>query len=215
MPVLSNWEDSLYYAVVSCFAPAFQVYPLPDHIIDNQPDFLKTRPPKSTMSALFTSAGTSRARTAVKDRRRVLARASMMASNRLCPLATELTGHLVLVLVEQRLPIRKPLCNWTGGRGGAAATREGRCGHTCTAETKLVLLWSWCTVHSARAHFTATAAGKTGSSLCETSNQPLGLPRPSSGISIASPSSKDQRAAFSKRPKKPTRTQTEVNCGRK
>ena len=25
MPVLSNWEDSLYYAVVSCFAPAFQV----------------------------------------------------------------------------------------------------------------------------------------------------------------------------------------------
>ena len=116
------------------------MYPLPDHIIDNQPDFLKTRPPKSTMSALFTSAGTSRARTVVKDRRRVLARASMMASNRLCPLATELTGHLVLVLVEQRLPIRKPLCNWTGGRGGAAATREGRCGHTCTAETKLVLL---------------------------------------------------------------------------
>ena len=154
------------------------------------------------MSALFTSAGTSRARTAVKERRRVLARASMMASNRLCPLATELTGHLVLVLVEQRLPIRKPLCNWTGGRGGAAATREGRCGHTCTVETKLVLLWRWCTVHSARAHFTATAAGKTGSSLCETSNQPLGLPRPSSGISIASPSSKDQRAAFSKRPKK-------------
>ena len=85
MPVLSNWEDSLYYAVVSCFAPAFQVYPLPDHIIDNQPDFLKTRPPKSTMSALFTSAGTSRARTAVRERRRVLARASMMASNRLCP----------------------------------------------------------------------------------------------------------------------------------
>ena len=167
------------------------------------------------MSALFTSAGTSRARTAVKDRRRVLARASMMASNRLCPLATELTGHLVLVLVEQRLPIRKPLCNWTGGRGGAAATREGRCGHTCTAETMLVLLWRWCTVHSARAHFTATAAGKTGSSLCETSNQPLGLPRPSSGISITSPSSKDQRAAFSKRPKKPTWTQTEVICGRK
>ena len=148
------------------------------------------------MSALFTSAGTSRARTVVKDRRRVLARASMMASNRLCPLATELTGLGGAAPPDTKAALQ---LDWRPRRGGSH--QRGPLWAHLHCRDHACAIWRCCTVHSARAHFTATAAGKTGSSLCETSNQPLGLPRPSSGIIIASPSSKDQGAAFSKRPK--------------
>ena len=167
------------------------------------------------MSALFTSAGTSRARTAVKDRRRVLARASMMASNRLCPSCHGAHWSPGLGLGGAAPPETKAALqlDWRPRRGGSH--QRGPLWAHLHCRDQACATWRWCTVHSARAHFTATAAGKTGSSLCETSNQPLGLPRPSSGISIASPSSKDQRAAFSKRPKKATWTHTEVNCGRK
>ena len=163
------------------------------------------------MSALFTSAGTSRARTAVKDRRRVLARASMMASNRLCPLATELTGLGGAAPPDTKAALQ---LDWRPRRGGSHQ-RGPLWAHLHCRDHACATLE---VVHSAQCKSTLHCHSCWQDRFFTLWDQ-----QPALGASSAVLRNKyrfpvEQRPTrrFFKAPeKKPTWTQTEVNCGRK